>query len=220
MCATVVEPGRIRGFHGRATRPFAHTRAEITLLAARSRLRNPGPCARARRRLRPFCGRDRTEGSLPVSASQLRHVKTAALSSSAKSTLSSTPTSAARVRVCGGYCVGLSSRVAVAGRAACPEGDCVRTPRLPGRVASSRPSHRAVSGADLDAFIADVAADKSRPCRCAPVNKPESTPFRAIDQVSRDFSIRDVGRTSSESRARPTSGRSRRALGRAPRAPS
>jgi hypothetical protein len=90
------------------------------------------------------------------------------------STLSSTPTSAARVRVVRRMhsASGLSGRVAVAGRGGVSlkamasrnaRAARVQTGRVVSPAASSRPEPpRAVSGADLDAFIADVAADKSK----------------------------------------------------------
>ena len=90
------------------------------------------------------------------------------------STLSSTPTSAARVRVVRRMhsASGLSSRVAVAGRGGVSlkamasrntRAARIQTGRVVSPAASSRPEPpRAVSGADLDAFIADVAADKSK----------------------------------------------------------
>ena len=67
---------------------------------------------------------------------------------------------------------GLSGRVAVAGRGGVSlkamesrnaRATRIQTGRVVSPAAASRPEPpRAVSGADLDAFIADVAADKSK----------------------------------------------------------
>ena len=173
---TRMNPGFSRG---RDTRPFAHTRAEIN--APRGEIPVAKPrlvCARPTGATTTTAGATTYGGfvgsrfSLP--APDTRQDPLTHSAPSAMSTLSSTPTSAARVRVVRRMhsASGLSGRVAVAGRGGISlkamasrnaRAARVQTGRVVSPAASSRPEPpRAVSGADLDAFIADVAADKSK----------------------------------------------------------